>query len=172
MQMPVTFKISIRLGTGLNEREHWRTRALRVRRERIAAARSIPHGLPTIDRHQAPFVVELTRVSPKLADLDNVAGGLKAVRDEIARALGVDDGDRKRVRWLYRQAQGSFGVLVAIYERSRVQTRIVPAHDDDQKGRHANRLPQGRVERRCSGTPPHCGPKVTPAGSRGASPGG
>ncbi|HUB09441.1 MAG TPA: hypothetical protein VMB50_20725 [Myxococcales bacterium] len=131
--MPFTLHIPLRTTTGLNAREHFWARRKRWERERwavkVAAQRHLlaaAAGFPPIE---LPCVVELTRMSPRLADLDNVAGGMKAVRDELAELLGVDDGDRTRVQWLYRQEKGPFGVRVAIHSNSRLETRIVPAEE-------------------------------------------
>jgi hypothetical protein len=44
-------------------------------------------------------------------DGDNSIGSLKAVRDGVADALGIDDGD-PRLTWEYRQETGPFGVRI------------------------------------------------------------
>lgn len=48
--------------------------------------------------------VELVRIGPGKPDDDNVVGAFKGIRDGIARAFGVDDGD-PRWRWEYDQAR-------------------------------------------------------------------
>lgn len=118
--------IPLRTKTGLNSREHPLARKRRVEGERAVVALAF-RGKPLPAAEHFPVVVELARISPRLADSDNAIGGLKSARDEIARLLGVDDGDAARVRWLYRQEKGPFGVRVTIHERSRLETRIVPA---------------------------------------------
>lgn len=63
-----------------------------------------------------PCTVKLTRVGPKAMDTDNLAGSFKACRDEIARVLGVDDGD-PRIRFEYEQTpigERSYNILVEI----------------------------------------------------------
>ena len=50
-----------------------------------------------------PAIVTLTRKAPRLLDDDNLARSLKAVRDGVADAMGVDDGDVDAVEWLYEQ---------------------------------------------------------------------
>jgi hypothetical protein len=47
-------------------------------------------------------------------DDDNLPGSLKAIRDEVASVLGVDDGDRARIRFAYAQERGEWGVRVRI----------------------------------------------------------
>lgn len=54
-------------------------------------------------KFEFPVVVRLTRVGPKALDDDNLANGFKAVRDGIAAALGVDDGDVAKIRFEYDQ---------------------------------------------------------------------
>lgn len=57
----------------------------------------------------APLVVRMTRISPGVLDDDNLAFACKAARDGIARALGIDDGDRARLRFVYEQRKGKRG---------------------------------------------------------------
>jgi hypothetical protein len=53
-----------------------------------------------------PVTVTLTRVAPRQLDAeDNLTAALKAVRDEVAAQLGVDDRDA-RVTWRYGQERG------------------------------------------------------------------
>jgi hypothetical protein len=62
-----------------------------------------------------PVVVTLVRHGPRLLDTDNLPGGLKGIRDQIALLLGVTDGPTdKRVSWRYDQARGPYGVGVRI----------------------------------------------------------
>jgi hypothetical protein len=49
-----------------------------------------------------PCVVRLTRVGQKRLDDDNLRESFKAVRDAIARIIGIDDGD-ERIKWEYEQ---------------------------------------------------------------------
>lgn len=63
-----------------------------------------------------PCVVKLTRIGPKMMDSDNLAGSFKACRDQIARRLGVDDGD-PRIRFEYAQTpigERSYNIRVEI----------------------------------------------------------
>lgn len=102
--------IPLRTSNGLNGREHHMARARRVRAEREAVHWML-HGRP---KPELPCVVTLTRVAPSIAlDDDNLSGALKAVRDQVALWLGVDDRDRQTVRYEYAQARGSWGVQIA-----------------------------------------------------------
>lgn len=49
------------------------------------------------------YHVRLTRISPGVVDDDGLQGGtMKAVRDEVAAWIGIDDG-HARIRWSYEQ---------------------------------------------------------------------
>jgi crossover junction endodeoxyribonuclease RusA len=68
----------------------------------------------------APVVVTMTRVSPGTLDDDNLASACKAARDGIADALGIDDGDTERLRFVYRQRKadkGQHAVEVLVEQR-------------------------------------------------------
>lgn len=119
----VEIVIQLRTTTGLNEREHWAARARRVKNERcfvngqllIRVHHTRKAALLRVLAGAGTIFVHLERVSPRPADDDNVIGGLKAVRDEIARWLGVDDGD-PRLSWSYSQSRGKFAVKVTMTE--------------------------------------------------------
>lgn len=99
--------IPIRTVPGMNVREHWRSRHLRVKKERHAVAWMLPPQRPVM-----PLVVTMTRVAPSNGlDDDNLAGSLKAVRDQVATWLGIDDRD-PRVRWVCEQRRGPWAVEV------------------------------------------------------------
>lgn len=124
--MRVTFPL--KLPSASNLREHWAKKARRVKAQRFATQVAL-HGkavLPDIRewrehllwKHPLHLEVTLTRVAPRMLDGDNLQAAFKAVRDEIADALGVDDGDA-RVRWLYGQRKGlvkEYAVEVEILE--------------------------------------------------------
>lgn len=106
--MTETF-VPIRTGTGLNGREHWRARHRRVASERKATALL----LRAARRPMLPCSVLLTRSAPSSGvDDDNLAGALKGVRDEVAKWLGIDDRDRRTVRYRYAQRRGPWGVAI------------------------------------------------------------
>jgi hypothetical protein len=93
-----------------NARLHWAAKAKKVQAQRRATAYRTPPGLKTL----GPLLtVTLTRVSARQLDDDNLRGALKAVRDQVACALGVDDGSAL-VRWEYRQEKGEDGVEVRV----------------------------------------------------------
>lgn len=96
-------------------REHWGARQRRVKSER----RTVWALWPSSWRRREwswPLEVTLVRRGPRPLDDDNLAAALKAVRDQVAKLLGVDDGDRSRVRFTYEQELGAAGVIVLIRE--------------------------------------------------------
>jgi hypothetical protein len=82
----------------LNSREHWRAKAARVKRERAMVRLVLTSQNPPA----LPVVVTLTRCSPGVLDSDNAVGAMKAVRDEVAAWLGIDDRD-PRATWRVTQ---------------------------------------------------------------------
>lgn len=111
--MTQILSVPLRTGTGLNDRGHWRTRAKKVKLERAA----IGWSLATLTKPAAfPVTVLLRRVSPSYIpiDDDNLPGALKACRDAVATWIGVDDGDRTRVRYAYDQRRGPWSVEIEI----------------------------------------------------------
>ena len=102
-----------------NRREHWAVRATRTRHHRRIAAMIVStaikkRGMPIT----FPLVIDMVRLASRRMDDDNLRAALKALRDGIADALGVDDGDR-RLTWNYFQssytASSTSGVMVSIY---------------------------------------------------------
>lgn len=66
------------------------------------------------ERPELPLVITMVRCAPRLLDSDNAVGALKAVRDEVAKWLGVDDGD-SRLEWVVAQSKApkiKQGVLI------------------------------------------------------------
>jgi hypothetical protein len=103
-----SYLIPIKTVTGLNAREHWRKRHSRVKAERAATALIVRPFF-------TPCIVRLVRLSPALCDDDNLQGAMKAVRDEVAKICGVDDGPTGPITWHYAQEKckrGTFGVKV------------------------------------------------------------
>ncbi len=107
-----------------NQREHHFTRARRVRAERAAVA----HAFEAFSPPTLPVVVTLTRIASRALDgHDNLCAAFKAIADETARWLGVDDADR-RMAWCYRQ-EPSAGRRMRVPHyvgRTRLRDREVP----------------------------------------------
>jgi hypothetical protein len=86
-----------------NMRGHWAIKARMFKAQRAATALALRgHGLPCLP--PSPLVVTMTRLAPRMLDSDGVVASFKAVRDEVAKWLCIDDGS-DAVRWEYRQVQ-------------------------------------------------------------------
>lgn len=115
----IEFTIPIKLVAASNAREHWRVVAKRAKEQR-ALAKIMTLGtdaavLVAIGRR--PLVVTITRLGKRKCDSDNLSGSAKYVRDGIAEALSVDDGDESVALWHYAQKIGKeYGVIVRIEE--------------------------------------------------------
>ena len=98
--------------------EHWSRIAARATAQKdtttyVLRARAARCPWPT------PLVVTLTRVGVRTLDDDNLRGALKAVRDAVARWVGVDDRHADLVRYDYAQE-------VAGKRRKGVRIEIAP----------------------------------------------
>ena len=110
--------LPVRTWSEANARVHWAKRARRARIQRQAARTIVRAALTSMERPaESKCTIELCRIGPRQLDSDNLAGSLKAVRDGVADALGLDDGDPRLV-WLYDQRRGKpgeYAVLVRIW---------------------------------------------------------
>jgi len=103
--------LPLRTARGQNNREHWATAHRRISREREAVAWYLKGRV----RPALPVHVTLVRLAPSDGlDTDNLAGALKATRDEVASWLGVDDSAKSPVRWEYQQIKGVWGVRIEL----------------------------------------------------------
>ena len=95
-----------------NRRDHHHAKARRVKAQREEVALRFAR-LTILDGPR--YVVTLRRVAPTvLLDDDNLRSSLKAVRDEVAEWLGLDDSNDSPVHWVYRQDQGPWWVTVTV----------------------------------------------------------
>jgi hypothetical protein len=113
--MKKIFSVPVRTVSEANIREHWAVRARRAKRQRgmarLATARAIADALNQIDGAE----IHLVRIGARALDTDNLARALKAVRDGIADAIGIDDGD-ERLAWTYGQQRGERGKYSVLVE--------------------------------------------------------
>lgn len=105
----VEIDVPLRLWSESNSRDaHWRTRHARRKQQRTTVAWAMRLLMPP-EPLQPPFVVHLVRCCPKrnfAKDEDNRSSCFKAVRDEVAEMLGVDDADladTSPISWTYEQ---------------------------------------------------------------------
>lgn len=98
-----------------NQREFWAKKYRRKIAQQAVLAAAWPR-LVADRAPQAPCRITLTRLGGRRLDSDNLAGAFKHVRDEIARQLGIDDGD-PRLTWIYSQEPGgAVGIRIEIEE--------------------------------------------------------
>ena len=103
----IVIHLPIRTVSEANIREHWRVKCKRSKLQRETARLAMypykrsMHLLPKIR-------VTLTRIGMRKLDDDNLARSMKAIRDGIADAIGIDDGSAKYV-WQYAQERGEPG---------------------------------------------------------------
>ncbi len=108
--------LPVRTWSEANQRGHWGKRARRAKKQREAARLLVQAARWTLPA-SGTAAITLTRIAPRTLDTDNLASGLKAVRDGVADALRVDDGS-SRIQWRYAQVKGNAGeyaVRVEIY---------------------------------------------------------
>lgn len=98
----IDFQIPVRVISEANQREHWTVKNRRKKEQQVTTAVAFLNNVRRSNIN-FPCVVKLTRIAPKALDSDNLAGSFKHVQDEIARKLGIDDGDAGKVIWEYAQ---------------------------------------------------------------------
>jgi hypothetical protein len=87
-----------------NARGHWQKRHKRSSNQHNVVGWELAKIRPMVATFtkRPPVLVTLTLQTAQELDGDNLQAGLKAVRDEVAKFLGLDDAD-PRVRWAYGQ---------------------------------------------------------------------
>jgi hypothetical protein len=110
----VVLRPACRVVTEANTHEHWTARAKRGKAQRAAveAAWWLAPVMHASFARFAPLRVTLTHAGSRMDD-DNLAGAFKAVRDEVARLIGIDDGDARLI-WVYAQVAGAPGIEIRI----------------------------------------------------------
>ena len=106
---PVEYEVPVRLVSELTMREHWAPKMKRAKKQRSAAKFWTEQKVRYSHMGEfivggAPLKVTITRIAPGKLDDDNLTGSAKHVRDGIADALGIDDGD-PRITWVVEQAK-------------------------------------------------------------------
>jgi len=110
----------VRVDSETNGREHYIAKWKRKKKQKEALFTA---WLEAINAEKAqcpvrlPCIVRLIRVGPKCLDGDNLGESFKAIRDAVAWAIDVDDGD-ERIKWEYEQVaigKRVYAVRVEIY---------------------------------------------------------
>ena len=109
----MVIRLPLRLYSVANLREHWAPKARRVAEQRYVCRVAAQSELRR-DKLEPPYEVTIVRIAPRKLDGDNMAAACKAVRDGVADAIGIDDGD-DRIRWIYGQQKGKeYGITITI----------------------------------------------------------
>jgi len=117
----ITLRPACRVVSEANRRDHWGVAQKRAKAQKDAVSVAwllSPLRRPEFPRHQVvplPCTVLLEHVGPTMDD-DNLRRAFKAIRDQLAALIGVDDGD-PRVKWDYWQRTGEPGVRIVIEPR-------------------------------------------------------
>lgn len=96
------FTLPIRLVSVANQREHWAKRAKRTKSHRGTAKLALAYHA---SRVPLPVDICITRVAPRMLDMDNCVASMKAIQDGIADAFCIKDND-PRIRFEYAQERG------------------------------------------------------------------
>jgi len=125
----ISVTIPLRTVSEANRHEHWRARQRRAKEQRTAVVlvlaaewfRKLGHRpywtLKFGYFAGSDLIVQLTRLTARELDDDNLQGALKHVRDGVADTLGIDDRN-PRVTWEYAQERAK-GYAVRIEIRRR-----------------------------------------------------
>lgn len=117
-----------------------------VKKQRAQVRMMLDSQLPRLRRYVLPPVagvapygnfyrVTLIRISAGELDTDGLAGSLKAVRDEVAAWLGVDDSARAPASWRVGQQRGP----------REVHAVRIEIEDDDPDQREVHRIVGGPI---------------------------
>ena len=106
-------EVGARLVSEANARGSWHAGASRAKNHRAMAFRAMA-GTNLAPVGAGPLVIVLTRIGPRRLDDDNAARSIKAVRDGVADALGLDDG-HESLTWLVQQERGAYGARIEIW---------------------------------------------------------
>lgn len=112
----LSVEVPIKTVSELNRREHWASRARRVKAQRAATMLALRCSrIDPVDEYldAARLRVLLVRIGPRKLDGDNLQGALKAVRDAVAEWVSIDDGN-DWYEWSYAQQTGK-GYAVQVY---------------------------------------------------------
>lgn len=109
------FQVSIpyRLQSWANgaQGRHWAVKAARVKREHGMVNMALKCGqsermanLPTLVRLWGIKIeIHFVRIAPRELDSDNLASAFKAIRDAVAKFIGVSDAPSGGINWTYAQ---------------------------------------------------------------------
>lgn len=101
----IDLTLKIKTVSEANTKEHWAVKSKRAKEQRKMAGMGLSMSLMFEGKHELPLAISFVRVGKKDLDSDNLQSSMKAIRDGVADALGINDGD-KRITWDYQQEKG------------------------------------------------------------------
>lgn len=114
-----SIRLPLKLVSEANVREHWAKKAGRAKIQKFATRVAVQWVMS--ERQQKPPMpcrVVLTRLGKRKLDSDNLQRAFKAVRDGVAKAVGIDDGSDE-LQWEYKQIQDkSYAVVVEVWVKA------------------------------------------------------
>lgn len=117
------FTVPLRTKNPLNGTpEHWGAKSRRVNAEKTVIALAFPRwakGVMKAGKWER-CIVHFIRFGPRRMDDDGCTASLKGVRDEVAKQLGIDDGD-ERIAWTYEQQTSKDYAVAVQVERVEVK---------------------------------------------------
>lgn len=107
--------IPVEVVSEANRRDHWRVRNKRRKYQQAMVA----FALAAARKYAGVVTVQLTRIGKRKLDDDNLVSAFKATRDQVAKWLGVDDGD-DAVKYEYDQEAPSklIGIRITLHRKS------------------------------------------------------
>lgn len=114
----LAFEFPLRVISEANCRDHWRAKDRRRKAQQLETSVEWKRVIGA-RRIVLPCVIRLTRIGCQKIDDDNLASGFKAVRDQIAKEIGIDDGS-ELLRFEYAQeviAKRQYAVRVEVVSR-------------------------------------------------------
>lgn len=99
-----------------NTSEHWAKRSARRKKQHKAAWLMTRNALIIWEfKKRNGLKIILTRNGARKMDSDNLAGSMKAIRDGIAEALEINDGNDEQAIWMYAQETVKKGAEVGVW---------------------------------------------------------
>ncbi len=104
----VTLWMHLKVISEANRRDNWRAAHARSKAQRNRVSYEFLAARRLLALVHKPYIIKLTRIGPgDPLDSDNLQRAFKACRDEVAKCLGVDDGDTESIRFRYSQTVGA-----------------------------------------------------------------
>ena len=100
----ISVLLPIRTESEANTRECWQSKHRRAKSQRGIVKMMLFSHRRKLPGDEGGTII-LTRIAPRGLDGDNLQRSFKAIRDQVAEEIGIDDGDA-RLTWFYRQEKG------------------------------------------------------------------